>query len=347
MLQAFALKNHLTYRGHEVSVIDFLLPEMVNNNRQVKWSKNFKILVRSSLALPYLPTLRQRFEKFETFKTETMNLTRRYSSFIELQKNPPLADVYICGSDQIWNPERCLNPAFMLNFGNSSVKRISYAASLGVDHASQEKLEELGKYLECFSSVSVREKSGAKLVEKAGRKAEVVVDPSLLLDRSQWEKEAIPFAGTGKYILTYCLEESEEFNSVLKKVADKTGLSVIRIGGAIKNRIQPVDRFIRNAGPREFLGLLLNAEYIHTNSFHGTAFALNFGIPLVGIRHSRRNARMTTLLDSLGWSDSQVGASNSVDEILDIANSRATKIDGDCLAKAKEDSIKFLERNIC
>lgn len=346
MLQAFALKDYLSHQGHDVSVTDFLHPAVTFKNRHVKWSKTPKTLVRSALALPSLGTWKRRFQKFESFKTENMNLTQRYQSVSELQKDPPRADAYICGSDQIWNPERAFHPAYMLDFGDSSVRRISYAASLGVDHASEERLKELGGYLDRFDAISVREESGAKLVSRVGKKAEVVVDPSLLLDRAQWGKIAVPYTGTGKYILTYCLEESDEFNAVLKKVSDETGLPVVRVGGAVKNRITPVNHFIRDAGPYEFLGLLLNAEYIFTNSFHGTAFALNLGKPLVGIRHSCRNARMTTLLDLLGWPDSQVGQENPVNEILEIANSRAQAVDESCLENGKKASINFLARSL-
>lgn len=346
MLQAFALKDYLSQQGHEVSIIDFLHPSVTEHNRHVKFSTNPKTLVRSAMALPAFFFWKRRFQKFEAFKNETMNLTRRYTSIAEVQNDPPQADAYICGSDQIWNPERNFNPLYMLDFGDSVVKRISYAASLGVDSASEEKLKELGEYLDRFDAISVRETSGAQLVAKAGKKAEVVVDPSLLLDQDQWKKIAVPYTGTGKYILTYCLEESEEFNAVLKKVADETGLPVVRVGGAVKNRITPVNHFIRDAGPYEFLGLLLNAEYIVTNSFHGTAFALNLGKPLVGIRHSCRNARMTTLLNSLGWPDSQVGNESTASDILEIANTRANEVNESSLVDCRKVSVEFLQQSL-
>ncbi|YCM42408.1 polysaccharide pyruvyl transferase family protein [Verrucomicrobiaceae bacterium 227] len=346
MLQAFALKDHLRLQGHEVSVIDFLPNAVTQNNHRVKLSKNPKTLVRSGVAaLSWFPW-RKRFQAFENFKNSKMNLTRHYETLGDLKAAPPESDAYICGSDQIWNPERKFNPAYFLDFGPPSTRRISYAASLGVDKASEEKLKELGSHLDRFDAVSVRETSGAGIVAAAGKEAEVVLDPTLLLDKARWAEIATPYAGTGKYILTYCLEESAEFNSVLKKLSAHTGLPVVHIAGSIINRTKPVDRIIKDAGPLEFLGLFLKAEYIFTNSFHGMAFALNFGRPLVGIRHSTRNARMTTLLESVGWKDSQVGNETPIGEIKEIAHERATNVDEDVLSTTKQSSIEFLNRSL-
>ena len=346
MLQALALKNYLESQGHEVSVIDFLPSAVIHNNHRIKFSKNPKTLVRSGVAaLSWLPW-RKRFRAFESFKISNMNLTRHYETLKDLKAAPPESDAYICGSDQIWNPERRFNPAYFLNFGRSSTRRISYAASLGVDKASEKTLEELGTLLDRFDAVSVRETSGAEIVSSTGKNAEVVLDPTLLLNKEHWTKIAAPYTGTGKYILTYCLEESEEFNSVLKRYSTHTGIPVVHIAGSIVNRTKPVDRVIKDAGPLEFLGLFLNAEFIFTNSFHGTAFALNLGRPLVGIRHSKRNARMTTLLNSVGWSDSQVGGETPVKEIEEIARERAAAVNDSVLDEARLPSFEFLKRSL-
>lgn len=342
MLQAFALQDYLESHGHESKIIDFLPPAVSRNNHRIKFSKDPKVLIRSAAAAVSWRGWRKRYRAFEEFKRTKMNLTRRYESLEELRTDPPKSDAYICGSDQIWNPELRFNPAYFLDFGMEETKRFSYAASLGVDKAPPDKLSELKTHLGRFDAVSVRESSGAAIVKSTGIEAKVVVDPSLLLERKRWETIASKHHGTGKYILTYCLEESEEFNTVLEAFSKHTGLPVVHIAGSAINRTKPVNHVIRDAGPAAFLGLLLNAEFIFTNSFHGTAFALKLGRPLIGIKHSTRNARMSTLLDSVGWPDSQVKAGCPSSEIEELARARASAIDEDAVASLVQPSKVFL-----
>lgn len=343
MLQAFALQDYLKSQGHESKIIDFLPSAVPRNNHRIKFAKDPKVLIRSGVAAISWRGWRKRYRAFEDFKCTQMNLTRRYESLEELRADPPNSDAYICGSDQIWNPELSFNPAYFLDFGVKETKRYSYAASLGVDEAPPDKLAELKAHLSRFDAVSVRESSGAAIVRSTGIEAKIVVDPSLLLEKERWEAIASTYHGTGRYILTYCLEESEEFNTVLEAFSKHTGLPVFHIAGSAINRTKPVNYVVRDAGPSEFLGLLLNAEFIFTNSFHGTAFALKLGRPLVGIEHSTRNARMSTLLDSVGWPYSQVNAKCSPSEIEDLARARAGAVDENAVESLIQPSKVFLD----
>lgn len=132
----------------------------------------------------------------------------------------------------------------------------------------------------------------------------------------------------------------------LQKVATHTGIPVVHIAGSIINRTKTIGRAIKDAGPLMFFELFLNAEFIFTNSFHGTAVALNFGRPLVGIRHLTRNARMRPLLKFVSWPDSLVGDETPVTEIEEIARKSATAVDDSVLSAIRSSSIEFLKRNL-
>lgn len=346
MLQAFALKEHLNKVGHTVSVTDYLTPTATSKNRKIKFSSSPRGCARSLVATLSWRQWCQRYHAFEKFKVQNMNLTRRYQSIEELRKSPPPADAYICGSDQIWNPELPLEPQFFLDFGNDSQKRLSYAASFGLASAPQSKLSDLKKHFERFDAISVRESTGVQIVQKTGHHADLVVDPTLLLDRNQWLQIATGSAPSGDYILTYCLEESPAFLGNLEQFARHTGLPVFAIATSIINRQKSATKIIKTAGPTDFLRLLANASYVFTNSFHGTAFALNFGRPLIGIPHSTRNGRMETLLEKLGWPNSQVTRETSMEKLIEIAHERATDVDSETLSLLRRPSIDFLKREL-
>jgi hypothetical protein len=345
-LQAYALKEHLTEAGHTASIIDFVPASSGANNRKIKLSSSPRVCARSLVASLSWRKWKTRYNAFEKFKFQNMNLTERYSSLTELLQSPPHADAYICGSDQIWNPELPFKPQYFLDFGDPETRRISYAASFGVASAPDSKLSELTENLKRFNAISVRESSGVDIVKKAGYHADLVVDPTLLLDQEQWLKIATGPAPSEDYILTYCLEESPAFLETLERFARHVKLPVYSIATSIINRQKCATKVIKTAGPTEFLQLLANATYVFTNSFHGTAFALNLGRPLIGIPHTTRNGRMETLLEKLGWGNSQFSNKTSLQELIETAHERATDVNNDKIHLLQKSSIAFLKREL-
>lgn len=343
MLQAFALRESVASLGHECSVIDYRPDAIDSGNHRIKKTLRPKPLYFSLRAAPHWLAWRNRHRAFERFRIETMNQTRCYRTEDELKGDPPESDLYLCGSDQIWNPERPFRSPYFLGFGGEQTKRASYAASFGVSEAPEDKLDELKRRLLPFQGISVREKEGQAILARAGLDSDLVVDPTLLLGRDEWARTAAAYHGTGDYILVYCLQHSADFDLVLKRLSDSTGLPVYRIPGSTVAKTKPIHRVMRSAGPREFLGLFRKAAYVVTNSFHGTAFALNMGRPLVGVAHTNRNSRMTSVLDQLGWPDSQVNQRTPVEEVKEIAQERASQVDEHAIANLRADSLKFLE----
>ena len=186
-------------------------------------------------------------------------------------------DTLVCGSDQIWNPV-WLNPAYFLTFAPESVRRIAYAASLGVNKLPQEKkIRKIQEWTKGFDRVSVREEEGARLLRQmTGIDADVMPDPVCLLSREEWEKAASAGPDGKPYLLCYFIGENEKYWEKVSRLQRETGLRVIVIpvtAGSYRSGHELLD----GAGPEEFLGAVQNAAMLCTDSFHGLAFGTIFG----------------------------------------------------------------------
>ena len=243
---------------------------------------------------------------------------RRLPAYIkELKENPPAYDGYIVGSDQTWNPYVANNPeAFYLTFVTDSRKKGSYAPSLAVSHLNEQQKTMFRKRLQDFRFLSCRESAGAKLLEEAiGKPVVNVIDPTLLLNKSEWETVITEEPVGEKYILTYFLGEVKEHRDFVHELARRTGLKVIAIPVSYMDIIDPT--FEKHwVGPDKFLSLIKNAEYVCTDSFHGTMFSINLGVDFFSFcktkdaEKSSENSRLYSALELFGLSSRLVNGDN-------------------------------------
>lgn len=215
-------------------------------------------------------------------------------------------DCIIVGSDQVWNMEYC-DKAFYLPFSSSS-KKISYAASAGKDELNPQELDELVKAIGTFDYVSVRENGLRKQLKMySSKEIELVCDPVFLNERAFWEDIAVyPRIGT-KYTLVYMLGRSGEEKNEAIALAKKMGNTVVTVPNVNLNMsLKDVCSRGKKAygiGPREFLGLIHDADCVLTDSFHCVAFSLIFNKDFYAF--SRKNqdfsmdARITSILQSV------------------------------------------------
>ena len=220
----------------------------------------------------------KRLEAFKEFNGKYLELTRRYSSYEELANDPPIADVYIAGSDQIWrtNLMNGKDPAFYLQFGNKTVRRMSYAASFGLPHLTDGMDYLVRTYLSGMDAISVRESSGLEILEKLGVHGKLVIDPVFLLTKTEWInllglREALV---TKPYLLVYDLNRRnmpDEKQAFAQRYAKKNGLKIIAVNDIRETDYADIN--INNAGPAEFVNLIANAQYVLSDSFHATAFS--------------------------------------------------------------------------
>ena len=310
-LQAYALQKHLAFLGHDTSIIDYK-PNYLDTKYRLSWFVNpnsphfskcnknicfriFYILKR------YLEDLKfsSRKKVFNEFKKKYLITTKRYNSYIQLCQDPPKANVYIVGSDQVWNNNPLLNgwdAAFFLQFGHNCVQRISYAASFG---STKNCPDIMTRWINSLDAISIREKSSLKLMQDITKPIEVVCDPVFLLTKEEWIKSLELSQGKNDYILIYNLSgDNEVLINHARFLAKAKGL---KIHYMVVDKKLPDAINIKGAGPKEFLEEILNASYVFSDSFHATAFALIFNKEFYTYQFKSEHAsqRMLILLESI------------------------------------------------
>ena len=287
-LQAYATTKILKQLGHDVELVDIRLSDIRK--------QTFKGVVGN-----FLSSLGPSRKNFNKFWEKHFVTTRRYHNVSELIDNPPLADVYIVGSDQVWNPEitRSLAEVFFLNFGLDSVKRISYASSFGTEEWSGYNTEQIKHLLHRFHSLSCREKSGVQILSSVfGCKATHVLDPTLLFDSY---KELTGELQEQNTLVYYPLSSFPQLSVFAEDTASALGLSVKNAnwqsciyGSAIWDR-NSIEGWIKD---------IAQARFVITPSFHGLAMSIIHHRQFaVIVANKKRATRMISLLDLLGLSD--------------------------------------------
>lgn len=298
-LQAFALAHYLQQQGHDVNVIDYR-PDYMRGDVQIWFWPGLSIRKWGKLILQFPARYRakHRMQYFDNFSQQYIPLTpKTYWAIDELRANAPEADLYIAGSDQIWNTDfrNGTDPGYYLDFGSDNTRRISYAASFATEDVAATAREFLRNKLSRFDAISVREHSALHILNSLGYRGTEVLDPVFLLPKSDWEKIADNTGEGEKYVLVYDFMSSQAVREKAQHIAKENGLGIFSIGDKC---LHYCDRNYIYASPQTFLGLIRNASFIVSNSFHGTAFAMIFGIPYAIVnREDGLNVRMRDLAD--------------------------------------------------
>lgn len=346
-LQAYALASYLRQLGHDVQNIDYQ-PGYLRHYPLTGVPENSRFN-RPGLRLAYQVTkfprrlwerlTSRRKKAFDRFTAHYLPLTKQtYRSWEALASAPPDADLYIAGSDQIWNPvfQNGKDPAFFLDFVPEGKKRISYAASFAVEELSEEDQNRMQPLLQRLDAVSVRERSAVTILEKMGIRSCQVMDPVFLLKRSHWERLAVHPAEEG-YILVYDFDRSPVMSAIVKELAAKTGRKLVSLFP-----MEGADEVWQDAGPLEFLGAIQNAGIVLSNSFHATAFSLIFQKEFYVInREEKINTRMRDLLGVVELENRLIGSTRELTAhqiSWDDVNAH--------LCSLIEDSRHFLQTNI-
>lgn len=324
-LQAYALQTYLQKQGHEVEIIDYK-PDYLSGHFKLWGVYNpifDKLLIKQLYLLVKLPgrllALRRK-KAFDVFTKNYLHLTRRYHSNEELKKDPPIADAYIAGSDQIWNTvfKNGRDPAFYLDFAPRDKLRLSYAASLATKEIAEKYRPFVAQMIKNLDYVSVREKSSLSVLQSLGRSDAVAVcDPVFLLSKEEWSKMCIDRGfESNKYLLVYDFDNNPVVEQIAKGVAKTKGLDIYNVGPFRKSYAKM--NFVY-AGPLEFLTLVKEADYIISNSFHATAFSLIFQKQFCTFKRKEAiNERMVSLLVDLGLTDRIASLFN--DNLFNIVN---------------------------
>lgn len=336
-LQAYALVRKMNELGAQTELVDYRNPHIENSFHSFSLAKVNSPKKAASFLLNY-KKMRKKKKAFAEF-AGLIPTGEKIENSAQLKKSS--YDIFVSGSDQVWNPECTgFDKTYFLEFAESRQKN-AYAASFGVSHLEEKYTDEVGKLIKDFKNIGVREQQGAEIVRQtAKREAEVVLDPTLLIDGNEWKKIAKPSKyGKKKFLLVYMLLNSPSLILFAEKLAKERGLEIICIGNGRRKNIT----YASDIGPAEFLDLFSRAEAVVTNSFHGTAFSVNlnkdFFVELHNVKNSR-NSRMEDILKLFGLENRLISDGAASNKKVDFK--RVNKL----LDDEREKSVSFLKNAI-
>lgn len=316
VLQTYALQKYLreTYPDLDVQVVDFYTHEPYAIFKKAS-DNPIKNILRQSTKLLHYCELRRRNSREQHFIKEEFILSPRYDNVDELMANMPQYDIYLTGSDQVFNVKSRYSALFYQTFSVKGGIKAAYAPSFGTSEFTDDYKSAIRKSISTFSFLSCREDDGASVLsELKGQNIPCVLDPTLLLNKEQWSKVMSAPMSKDKYLLIYDLNGGQKLVSIAKPIANQNGWKIWCITQHTDIRYKGVDRLIYDAGPREFIGLFSEAQYVITDSFHGTAFSIIFEkLFNTYIAVPRAARRIESLLKECGMSERVIRAGEKVE----------------------------------
>ena len=291
LLQAFALpfviQKHIGIPAEQIRY------SQQNTDTDLCTSKSKKSLSIYQLGINFFSALTSnkrsiRKESFLEFMNDIPHSRNIYSHETIQQCNSNY-EIFICGGDQIWNGEMVGEhlDVYTLQFVNQGQKKIAYSPSVAISHMSKQAEDCLGKGLLGIDRISVREKRSLDILKRlSDKKIEVVVDPVLLLNKSEWLEQSRPTKINGKYILCYLLGDSITQRKAVEIISKRLKLRIVTFPHILVNNVLKCDLFFGDikdytSGPRQFLDLINNAEFVITDSFHACVFSMIFETPFI------------------------------------------------------------------
>lgn len=323
VIQCYAMQEYLESLGHEAVVIDYRPKKkkyryvkycnpFVAAGNELKNAGTVKIRIKRS-AKRFVRTILnyrsdsehiRQYNGFSSFCRNRLHLTKEYTDLEQMRKDPPKCDVYLSGSDQLWNPRLSgwtLDPAYFLQFGTEDTERITYAVS-ACELDAEKYSKELKEYCANLDHISLREHEGVEAIEKViGRHIEVCPDPTFLPELGIYEP-LVPdkLLDLSDYIAVYLLMDATDDYSAIEKVRklkEALGKPVLVLSGP---RHWPFEvTQIQGILPEEFVYYIKNASCVVCNSFHATVFSVLYEKQFVTLSFKGRNARMNELLTQL------------------------------------------------
>lgn len=298
LFQYFALEKYLKSVGTEPYWLRYIIFD-----EKVTFTRLFIRNIKTIIHLRKYTRKWKTLKSFQAFANNYLSLSRNiYNGEKELEANPPVADAYITGSDQVWGG---IIPANYLTFAPTDKPRISYAASFGRAKISNEHLKTISPWIQNMTAVSVREQSGVAICEKIGVKALQVVDPTFLINASLYPEGKF---NEKNYIFGYFLNmDSVQANAMVEICRNSCGVGErffcsAGVSSGMDSVLYAKEK--KYLSPQGWIGAYKNADCILTNTFHGTVFAMIFHKPFVVFLQSgksaQQNDRIYALLTAFG-----------------------------------------------
>ncbi|MBQ7031837.1 MAG: polysaccharide pyruvyl transferase family protein [Bacilli bacterium] len=331
VLQAYALNKKL---GSKCEIINYYSKPVYDYYSPFSVKKYGGLSLKNILKTIYkLPYNLIRLFVFNDFRYKYLPSSERIYNKRELENYSNNYKCLVTGSDQVWNSDITKEDCdiYYLNF-QTEAKKYSYAASIGKNSININEEKILKKISQEYHSITVREERLQTILSDLKIKSEVVVDPTLLLTKNEWEEIASKNEISKDYIFVYALEETKEFINVVNAASNKYNLPIVHLGN--KKLFENVLLNNYKASPNEFITLLKNAKYVVTNSFHGTVFSIIFNKNFISVPHTTRSVRQENLLE-------RVNLKEHLTTNVEVLKNNYKEVNMD---KLREGSIKFIEK---
>lgn len=323
-LQAFASQNVLSRYG-EVQIVDYKSKALASTLHLIRLDASPRSLLRAGKDVLRIGARRRLIARFKQFMQRHYQLTAACADAQALQALSRGFDCLVCGSDQIWNPTITggLDLNYLLAFSQAR-RNISFSSSAGSYCYSAPERAQVVQALGRLDRIAVREADTAQALREllGTRVVEHTLDPTLLLDKQQWLhsldlRQPAPVA-QAPYILVYTLKKGPLVRATIEQVRRRLGLELVAIDQDPFLGYR-CNRHIMDASPADYVSLFANAAFVITNSFHGTALAVNFGIPFVTALPENGLNRIKGFLDQLDLGARLVSDLGQLDALLDQA----------------------------
>lgn len=350
-LQAFATQQVLASLGYDSEIIDY-------EYKKPKEKEIISIKRRIIQAIVYVRDLLRGFpqerkrQNFNLFYTHYFTLTKDYYTATSIVANPPLFDVYMSGSDQVWNPRFAGNDVnFMLAFAPEDKPKIAFASSFATDVIDDAHKKLYSPQLSRYNAISVREQSGIEIIKTlTGKDAVVCCDPTLLLNQEVVSKLSIQSSLKLKYRfllvygLHYMFDPYPYLYNIINYVSEQMKCRVVYLDGRNADLFKRNAKVVSSAGPCEFLWLFEHAEFVITTSFHGTAFSLIYDKPFYSVvdKDSKTDSRISSLCKLVNAEHSLI----DYREKPNVNDLELRQLKGDNLAldTLREDALTYLKK---
>lgn len=347
ILQCYSLYKTIVNLGYEIDVIDFIRDNKVKIKSLKTLLIYFVMIFRGFVFYKKQKILKN---KFYEFKNSRMSFTeKKYTSINDMMNLVAKYSTIIVGSDQVWNPSNPHLEVYGLGYFPDNIKTIAYAPSIGSEELSSEHERKLYQAINKIKYLSCREKSGCELLNRLLNKEVLhVLDPTLLLDNTEWEKVMSPVNGVTKnqYVLCYFLGSMKYQRTYAKYISQKLSLPIVYIWGSPMEDYK--SNVITDCSPEEFVWLFRHAAFICTDSFHGVSFSINFKKNFFAFKRRGYNSkqsyvtRISSILELLNLSDRYL----DWDTLIDRCEINTVYDNYDRLKDMKRVSMEYLDTSI-
>ncbi len=299
VLQTYATQRILEEMGADVEIINYIRKKNLDSNLSETWTRSDRGAKKAIKKMVLHPTIHRWKKVFWNYLKKNLSLSEHiYVEIEDFENHPIKADIYCTGSDQVWNSgwNDGIEYPFFLTFAPSDKPKIALSASIGKSELSVEEISLIKPLLEKYRYITMREKTGLDLIRAMGiENSALCLDPTLLLSREQWLEHMKYKERRKKYVLIYQLNHNTEFDRYAVEFAKRKNLELVRFCTRFDQKRLP-GKSVIIPEVEEFPGLIANAEYVITDSFHATAFSINLNTKFISIYPKDYSSRLNDIL---------------------------------------------------